>query len=57
MNDYGMGAMEALSWAQGILETCKSIEDFEKARREINHTVKRLMEGAAINFRKKIELI
>ena len=35
MNEYSVGAMEALSWIRSVLRKCKTLEQFESARKEI----------------------
>jgi len=57
MNDYSVGALEALSWARAVLRRCRTMRDFEEARREIEEMMIRLAAGAAVNFRRKAELI
>lgn len=57
MNDYSMGALEALSWARAVLVRCDSREDFEGARVEIEGMMIKLASGAYVNFRMKAELI
>lgn len=57
MNDYSIGAMEALSWAKAKLKECATIRDFRKAREEILETLDRLSSGAAVNFRDKVREI
>lgn len=56
MNDYGIGAMEALSWARAVLRKCRTLEQFEEARREVEEMIMRLSSGAAVDFRRKAEL-
>ena len=57
MNEYGIGAMEALSWAKEVLKECRTPEEFRKAYTEIDATIGKLMTGAAINFQKKMDQI
>ena len=57
MNDYSIGAMEALSWARGSLKHCKTVKEFKEARDEINRTLLKLAAGAAVNFKEKAELL
>lgn len=42
MNDYSIGAMEALSWVMAILKKSESPESFRKARKRINEMIMRL---------------
>jgi len=57
MNDYSIGAMEALSWVRAILKKCESTESFCKARKEINEMIMRLASGAAFSFKTKTRFI
>jgi hypothetical protein len=57
MNDYTIGAMEALSWAYAILERCKELKDFIEARNEVRDMIMRLSTGAAVSFKRKTEFI
>jgi len=51
-----MGAMEALSWARAVLKKCRTLEQFEDARKEVEEMIMRLMSGAAVDFKRKTEL-
>jgi len=53
MNDYSIGALEALSWVLALLTR----EDPTIARQEIQEAVDRVTGGIAINFRRKLELL
>jgi len=53
MNDYSIGALEALSWVLALLTR----EDPAIAREEIQQAVDRITGGIAINFRRKLELL
>jgi len=53
MNDYSIGALEALSWVLAILTR----EDPAIARQEIQEAVDRITGGTAINFKRKLELL
>jgi len=57
MNDYGIGAMEALSWAYSTLKKCDSLESFQDAREDLKQMILRLASGAAVSFRDKSESI
>ena len=57
MNDYSMGAMEALSWARARLKQCISLGEFKVARDEVNETLLRLTSGVAVNFGDRLELL
>ena len=57
MNDYSMGAMEALSWARSVLKQCSTLEGFKEARDEINRVLLKLAGGAAVDFKEKAELL
>ena len=56
MNDYSMGALEALSWARIQLRKCDTQKDYEKTREEIGEMMIKLVSGAAVSFRDKVEL-
>jgi len=53
MNDYSIGALEALSWVLALLAR----EDPIIARQEIQEAVDRITGGIAINFKRKLELL
>ena len=53
MNDYGIGAMEALSWAYAVLRKCENIITFQDARKEIEAMIMHLASGAAVSFKRK----
>ena len=53
MNDYSIGALEALSWVLALLTR----EDPIIARQEIQEAVDRITGGTAINFKRKLELL
>jgi hypothetical protein len=57
VNDYSMGALEALSWVRAVLRKCQTLEEFQVAVQEVNGMVLRLASGAAISFRDKAALI
>jgi len=57
MNDYSIGAIEALSWVRAILKKCNEIEMFIKARKEIEDMLLRLASGAAVDFKRKTDYI
>lgn len=57
MNDYSIGALEALSWARAVLSKCKTLEEFEATRKEIEEMIMRLSSGAAVSFKKRTEFI
>lgn len=57
MNDYSMGAMEALSWSYAILRKCRTVEDFQAAQREMGEMLMRLSTGAAVSFKTRVEFI
>lgn len=56
MNDYSIGAIEALSWARLIVK--KSGEKAgEDAAQQIELMIMKLTVGAAISFRDKVDMI
>ena len=57
MNDYSIGAMEALSWTRAVMAKCKDLGFFLKARHEVEEMILRLASGAAVSFKKKTDLI
>jgi hypothetical protein len=57
VNDYSMGALEALSWVRAVLRKCRKLEEFQVAEEEVNGMVLRLASGAAVSFRDKAALI
>lgn len=57
MNDYSIGAVEALSWAYAVLQGCEGLESFRAARREIEGMIMRLASGAAVSFKRKTDFI
>jgi len=57
MNDYTIGAMEALSWVRAILKKCGDLESFCMARKEIDEMIMKLASGAAVSFHTKARFI
>lgn len=57
MNDYSIGAMEALSWTYATLRKCENLETFQFAKREIGDMIMRLASGAAVDFKRKSDFI
>lgn len=57
MNDYSIGAMEALSWVRAILKKCEDLEAFYTARKEIDEMIMKLASGAAVSFKQKARFI
>ena len=57
LNDYSIGAIEALSWARAIMKKCRSEADYARARRDVEEMLMRLASGTAVSFRDKAELI
>ena len=57
MNDYSIGAMEALSWTYAILQKCENLESFQFAKTEIGDMIMRLASGAAVSFKRKTDFI
>jgi len=57
LNDYSIGAMEALSWARSILHQCRCEADYKKAKVEVDNMMMRLMLGAAVSFQEKTQMI
>ena len=53
MNDYSMGALEALTWVRSLLDQ----HDKRRIKREILDALDKLHSGVALNFRQKIELM
>jgi len=53
MNDYSIGAMEALSWAYAVLQKCDSLNSFRTGRNEIGDMIMSLASGAAVSFKRK----
>ena len=49
--------MEALSWAYAKLRRCRSLEEFQAAKEDVEGMVIRLTAGAAVNFKNKSEFI
>jgi hypothetical protein len=52
MNDYSIGAIEALSWARAIVK-----KRGPGATTEIEEMIMRLASGSAVSFRDRAELI
>jgi hypothetical protein len=57
MNDYSIGAIEALSWARAILRKCCTLEEIRAVRAQVEEMIMRLASGSAVSFRDKAELI
>lgn len=57
MNDYSIGAMEALSWVRATLKKCEDLEAFCEARKEIDEMIMKLASGAAVSFKQKTKFI
>lgn len=57
MNDYSIGALEALSWAKSVLRKCRTLDEFEAARKEMEEMFMRLASGVAVDFKRRSELI
>jgi len=57
MNDYSIGAIEALSWARAVMRRCGSVEEIRAARGQVEEMIMRLASGSAVSFRDKAELI
>lgn len=57
MNDYSIGSIEALSWANAILRKCRTAEDYAKAQEKVQDMVLKLASGTAVSFRDRAELI
>lgn len=57
MNDYSIGAIEALSWARAIMKKCSSEADYARIREDVEEMIMRLASGTAVSFRDKAELI
>jgi len=57
MNDYSIGAIEALSWAKAIIKKCSTLEEIRAARAQVEEMIMRLASGSAVSFRDKAELI
>jgi len=57
MNDYSIGAIEALSWARAIMKKCKCHEEYQKASIQVDEMIMRLASGSAVSFRDKADLI
>ena len=53
MNDYSIGALEALSWVLALLTKENPIT----VREEVQEAVDRVTGGVAINFKRKLELL
>jgi len=53
LNDYSMGALEALTWVRSLLDQY----DKRRIKREIIDALDKLHSGVALNFRQKIELM
>jgi len=48
-----MGAMEALSWIRTVLRKCKTLEQFESARKEIEEMTMTLSSGGGHQLQNK----
>ena len=57
MNDYSVGAIEALSWTRAIMRKCGSVEEIRIVRVQVDEMIMRLASGSAVSFRDKAELI
>jgi len=57
MNDYSIGAMEALSWAKQLLENCEEMSQYERAKREVDEALLDLVGGGAVHFRDRLTMI
>lgn len=49
MNDYSIGAMEALSYAKAVLDKYGA----RKGRKMIDETLSKIVSGTAVNFKEK----
>jgi hypothetical protein len=57
MNDYSIGAIEALSWAKAIIKKCSTLEEIRAARAQVEEMILKLVGGTALSFRDRAELI
>lgn len=57
MNDYSIGALEALSWAKQLLENCESEAQYERAKVEIAEALLDVVSGGAVSFRDRLTMI
>ncbi len=57
MNDYSIGSIEALSWANAILRKCKTAEEFATAQAKVQEMILKLASGTAVTFRDRADLI
>ena len=53
MNDYSIGALEALSWARAVLQKCKTLDQYTDASKQIQDMIMQLSSGAAVSFKRK----
>ena len=52
MRNYAVGAVEALSWVKHLLKEKKA----EEALKEVEDAIETILKGAAIDFRRRIEV-
>jgi hypothetical protein len=57
LNDYSIGAIEALSWARAIMRKCTCQDEYRRAGMQVEEMIMRLASGSAVSFRDKAELI
>ena len=57
MNDYSIGALEALSWAKQLLENCEEMGQYERAKTEVNEAMLDIVGGGAVSFRDRLTMI
>ena len=49
--------MEALSWAKQLLENCEEMNQYERARMELNEAILDIVGGGAVHFRDRLTMI
>jgi hypothetical protein len=57
MNDYSIGALEALSWAKQLLENCENEAQYRRAKVEVDRALLDLVTGGAVHFRDRLTMI
>ena len=57
MNDYSIGAIEALSWARAVMRKSNTQEEIRVVRQQVDEMIMRLVNGSAVSFRDRAELI
>lgn len=51
MNEYGRGALEALSWVRRLL---REERDLKRVKAEVEKVVEMILNGVAVDFRRRM---